>query len=192
MRAHLFVSVLFAGSLLGGSALADRPGDDAGGRTTRMPHVRELRIRETREPVVREVRTPDVHQKEVRVPAALERLRAHGDMVDRNTSRGAAAGQRAAAAGDASAAKSQREADKALRRMDEKKHNAMNCSPTDDSCSPSARNAAAAARAAQQAESNKQRAEVQKMINERRAQKMKEMLMKQVCEKQANMCSDNL
>ncbi|MBK8253980.1 MAG: hypothetical protein IPK82_15120 [Polyangiaceae bacterium] len=192
MRAHLFVSALFAVSLFGGAALADRPGED-GGRTGRMPNMRELRVRETREAVVRE-RPHETPATKVRDPQVMERLRSRGDMVDRTGgSRAAGSQTKASVAGDS--AKAQRAAEKALRKIEEKRHNAVNCSVTDDSCNASARSAAAAARAgqeAQRAENNRQRKEIQKMVDKVRAEKMREKLSKMMCEKHANTCAENL
>src|SRR5262245_2014370 len=91
MRVSLIVSALFATSLFGGVALADRPGDDGGGRT-RAPVIREVREARVRE--VREVREPRVREQQERVvrEAPLrDRLRARGDMVDRTGSRAAPA-----------------------------------------------------------------------------------------------------
>lgn len=195
MRAHLFLSALFAASLFGGAAMADRPSDD-GGRTTRMPNVREMRIREVREPQVRERPHETPHTRVVREPQAIERLRARGDMVDRTGSRGAAQAKAAAAAGDAAAAKAQREAVKAMRRLEEKKNAVINCAPNDESCTPSARHERLAAKAAQQAEQKaegeKQRAEVQKMVEKMRAEKLKAIMEQKMCQKMGNLCAEKL
>ena len=191
MRAHLFVSALFAASLFGGAAMADRPSDDGAGRTSRVP-VREMHVREVRE--VREVHPHDMPSRQVREPVVLERLRAHGDVVDRSGSRAAARGK--ASAGDAASIKAQRDAEKALNRLQAKKDAVINCAANVDTCGTSARAAATAAqaaqKAAQKAEANRQRQEVQKMIEKIRAEKIREQLTKKICEKHANMCAENL
>lgn len=193
MRVSLFVSALFAASLFAGGAMADRPGGDDGGRTTRMPPVREMRpVREVREVQIRPHETP---QTRVRDPQVTERIRARGDMVDRYGAGPAAAAGKVQ--GEASI-KAQRQAEKAREQLNARKNQVINCSATDDSCGASASAAAAAARAAnQQAKAErdaaaKQRAEIQKKIDELRAQRMREKLLKQICEKKANMCSENL
>ncbi len=190
MRFSLFVSAVFAASLFAGGALADRPGDDSG-RTTRMPNVREMRpVREAREASAG--RPHEAPQTKVRENQTAERLRARGDMVDRY---GASASSGKGAAGQVSSIKSQRAAEKALERFNAKKNQVINCAPTDDSCGKSARIAEQAAKAGRQAaqeQGSKQRAEVQKKIDELRAEKLRERIMKSLCEKKANMCSANL
>ena len=192
MRAHLFVSALFAASLFGGAALADRPGED-GGRTTRMP-VQEMRVREAREPMQRDVRPHQAPDLRVRDPQIVDRFRSRGDMVDRTTTR-ASAPQTRAANDAGAAAKAQRDAAKAQRRLEEKKNAVINCAPNDEACAPSARAARAAAEAgqkAQKAESDKQRAEIQKMVERVRAEKMKEKMNQKICERMGNLCAERL
>lgn len=199
MRLNLFVSAVFAASLFAGGALADRPGDEGGGRTGRLAPVKEMRVREVREGNLKETRPQaDTQRARVRDAQVTERFRNRGDMVDRYTAP-ASTGGKGQQAGAASI-KSQRAAEKALERLNSRKNQVINCSPTDDSCSASARVAQAGSKAAQQQQTkatadvtkqqdNRQRAEIQKKIDEIRAEKMKEKLMKSLCEKKANICN---
>jgi hypothetical protein len=198
MRANLFLSALFAASLFGGAALADRPGDD-GGRPVRMPmvrEIREMRMREVREPQVRERPHETPQTRVLREPQQMERVRARGDMVDRTGSRGASAQARAAVTSEAASVKAQRQAAKAMRRLEEKKNAVINCAPNDESCSPSARSARVAAeagqKATQQAAAERQRVEIQKMIEKLRAERLKAVMQEKMCQKMGNLCAEKL
>lgn len=189
MRVSLIVSALFATSLLGGVALADRPGDDGGGRT-RAPMVREVRVREVRE--VREVRPREQQERVVREAPMRDRLRARGDMVDRSGSRSAPAPRTQTEGRNAQAERVFRD-----KPANAKQQAVRNCSPTDDSCGSGARsrektvNEKARDKAA--AEKAKQdRDEVQKMRERIRAEKLKAIVNKMLCEKHANTCASNL
>lgn len=187
MRAHLFISALFAASLFGGAALADRPGDDGVGRTSRIP-VREMHVREVRDPAQREVRSHQMREPRVRDPQVTERLRSRGDMVDRSSSR---------AATKSAAARTQREAaSRTIRPLEAKKNAVINCAPNDEACAPGARSARAVAKAsetaAQKAESNRQRAEIQKMVEKVRSERLKAIVLQKMCAKQGNLCAQNL
>lgn len=200
MRLNLFVSAVFAASLFAGGALADRPGDEGGGRTGRLAPVKELRVREVREGNLKETRPQaDTQRARVRDAQVTERFRNRGDMVDRYAAP-ASTGGKGQQAGSANI-KSQRAAEKALERLNSRKNQVINCSATDDSCGASARAVQAGSKASQQQQQtkatadatkqqeNRQRAEIQKKIDEIRAQKMKEKLMKSFCEKKANVCN---
>lgn len=183
MRVSLFVTALIASSLFGGVALADRPGDDSGGRTTRIQHVREVRMHQIRE--AREARPQqEAAQSRVRDPKINDHLRNRGDMVDRN---GAKSSVTRAKAPAENAIKSQRDADKALKQLTAKQDAVRNCSPTDDSCTSSR-----AAHVATDKASRQQRSEVQQMVDKVRAQKLREKIMREMCEKHANTCAENL
>lgn len=191
MRAHLFVSALFAMSLFGGAAMADRPSDD-GGRTARMP-IRDMHhVREQREVMQRETRvhvTPESRPRDIHV---TERLRNRGDMVDRHTSRTMQPNNRAS---HNDAIKAQRDAAKAQRRLEEKKNQVINCAPNDEACGPGARSARVANQAAEKAakqERDRQRAEIQKMVEKMRAEKLKAILQQKLCAKQGNLCAQIL
>lgn len=197
MRLNLFVSAVFAASLLAGGAMADRPGDEGGGRTGRLAPVKEMRVREVRD--LKETRPQaETQRARVRDTQVTERFRNRGDMVDRYSAP-ASTGGKGQQPGAASI-KSQRAAEKALERLNSRKNQVINCSATDDSCGASARVAQAGSKAAQQQQTkatadaakqqdNRQRAEIQKKIDELRAEKMKEKLMKSLCEKKANVCN---
>jgi hypothetical protein len=183
MRVSLFVSALFVASLFGAAASADQPGD-TGGRTARMPNMREVHVRQVRE--AREARPHETPQTKVRDHQLTDRLRARGDMIDRSSSRSSASTK----AAHSDSIKAQRDADKALKQLTAKQDAVRNCSPTDDTCASSraARvSSAAADKAAQQ-----QRSDVQRMVDKIRAEKLREKIMKQLCERHANMCAENL
>lgn len=192
MRLTPFVTVLFAASMLGGVALADRPGDDGAGRT-RVVQPREMSRthadREAREArPQREATVTRVHDNKL-----TERFRARGDMNERY---GAAAAGTKSRGGDTNSIKAQRDADKALHRITDKATAVQNCSPTDDTCHSSrvakTSDKADKAAAAQKADTDKQRAELKEIVDRRRAEKLKAMVMKSICEKHANMCAENL
>ena len=191
MRLTPFVSVLFAASMLGGVALADRPGEDGPGRT-RVVQPREMSrshdAREAREArPQREATVTRVHDNKV-----TERFRARGDMNERYGSAAAGAKSRG---GDTNGVKAQRDADKALHRITDKAKAAQNCSPTDDTCHSSrvARTSDKTDKAAaERAAGDKQRAELKAIVDRHRAVKLKAMVMKSICEKHANMCAENL
>jgi hypothetical protein len=189
MRVSLFVSALFAASLLGGVAMADRPSDD-GGRSTRFS-PREARQHEPRQ--MREAREHDGLSK-ARDSKLTDKLRTRGDMVDRYGSHGVV--QSKGGGADVAGLKAQRDAQKAMERLNAKQNAVRNCSPTDDTCG-SSRAAAAGAKASAKAEAdkaaaNRQAEEVKKMIDKLRAEKLRARIMKSLCEKHANMCSENL
>ena len=187
MRVSLIVSALFATSLLGGVALADRPGDDGGARTS-VPRMQEMRMREVRE--AREARTRDV-VRVVREAPVTEKLRQRGDMVDRSSSRAVVSKQ--------TQRDSRIDFTRPIRdkKPNEKQQQVQNCSPTDDTCGGGARSqqktAEQKARDKAAAEKAKQdRDDVQKMRDRIRAEKMKAIIQKMLCEKHANTCADNL
>lgn len=190
MRVSLFVTALIASSLFGGAALAERPGDDSGsGRTSRIQHVRDLRMHQVREArEVREVRQQETPQTRTREPKITDHLRARGDMIDRTGAKAVAPAKLQADAG----IKAQRNADKAQKALTAKQDTVRNCSPTDDSCTGGARSAQAATQAQSDKNAQKQRNDVQKMVDKVRAEKLKAKIMRDMCEKHANTCADNL
>ena len=185
MRVSLIVSALFATSLIGGVALADRPGDDGGGRTS-APRMHDVRMHEVRE--AREARPRD-DVRVMREAPVRERLREHGDMVDRSGSRTTVSKGQKDARNDVSRAVKDKPAN-------EKQQAARNCSPTDDTCGggrsqrktdeQKARDKVAAEKAKQD------RDDVQKMREKIRAEKLKAIIEKMMCEKHGNTCADNL
>ena len=192
MRVGTFVSVFFAASLLGGVAMADRPSADGMGRGARHVQPREMsRTHEARE--AREARPQRDTVTRAKDPHVTDRLRARGDMNERYGARAAA--QSKAARETTASIKSQRDADKALHRITDKGKNQMNCSPTDDTCKSSrvAKTTDKADKGTVQAQrDNKQAQEVQKMREKIRMEKLKAIIFKKLCEKNANTCSENL
>ena len=187
MRVSLFVSALFVASLFGAVASADQPGD-SGGRTARIPNVREMRVQPVRE--VREARPHETPQLKVRDTQMSDRLRARGDMVDRYGT--SSAGQTRSAP---QALQAERNADKAAKKLNARQDAVRNCSQTDDSCAGAARSARVATEAAEKAsrqQQQQQRSEVQRMVEKARAEKLREKIMKQLCERRANTCAENL
>jgi hypothetical protein len=198
MRLSVFVSAVFAASLFAGGAMADRPGEDSG-RTTRLPPVKELRVRE-----VKEMKAAQPHDTtrttRVRDNTVTERMRSRGDMVDRYGA-GPSAAAAAKTGNNTASIKSQRNAEKALERLNARKNQVINCAPGDETCGQSSRAATAGARAAtqnhtsaadQKSKDDRARAEIQKKIDELRAARMKEKIMQMMCEKKASTCVANL
>lgn len=192
MRLSLFVSAVFAASLFTGAAMADRPGED-GGRTGRLPAVRELRVHEAKQ--MKEARPAEARTTKVRDTTVTERFRNRGDVVDRYAGTTSAAASKAQVTGHN--IKSQRNAEKALERLNAKKSQVINCAPGDDACSGSSRAAAAGAQAARQnngaaadqkTKNDRQRAEIQKMIDAIRAERMKAKMMEMMCKMKASAC----
>jgi hypothetical protein len=177
--------------MLGGVALADRPSEDGGGRShvvqpREMTHTREAREAREARPQ-REATETKEHESKLG-----EGLRSHGDM---NEHYGSAAGGAKSHGGGTNDIKAQRDADKGLHRLTDKATAVQNCSPTDDTCHSSRvakTNDKAEKASAEKAATDKQRAELKQMVDKIRAEKLKSMVMKSICERHANMCSDNL
>jgi hypothetical protein len=170
MRVSLFVSAMFAVSLVGGAALADRPSED-GGRSSHF-NVREARTHEAREARSHEAREAVTHVRDSKV---TEPFRAHGDMVDRYASHGPAAAQQKVANQDAAA--------KSKNPLNAKQEAVRNCSPSDDTCGSSSRanqasskSSSRADKAVSDSQASMQRAEVQKMVNKIRNEKLEKVL----------------
>jgi hypothetical protein len=84
MRATLFLSALFTVSLVGGAALAERPGDDGESkRPTHEARLQDLRPREAS--TVREHRAPDAHAEKTvnHAPSVVKETPNRADNVDR-------------------------------------------------------------------------------------------------------------
>ncbi len=163
------------------------------GRGARHVQPREMsRTHEARE--AREARP----QREAVVKAhdnkVTERFRTRGDMNERYGSH--ASGAAKSGGGAVNNIKAQRDADKALHRLTDKAKALQNCSPTDDTCRSSrvakTTDKADKAAAGERAAADKQRAELKAQIDRLREQKLKQMVMKSICEKHANMCAENL
>ncbi|MFO0590821.1 MAG: hypothetical protein U0441_24975 [Polyangiaceae bacterium] len=193
MRVSLFVSALFTASLIGGVALAERPSEDGGGRS-RVVQPREM-VRHA-ERAERQVQERPQREATTRTTESKlgDKFRAHGDMNERYGASGTGAAK-SHGGGDVSSIKADRNADKALHRLTDKAKSVQNCAPNDDSCR-SFRVAQTTEKTdkakAQQAEMDKQKAELKAMVDKQRAEKLKKMVNKSICEKHANMCSENL
>lgn len=193
MRVSLFVSALFTASLIGGVALAERPSED--GARSRVVQPREM-MRSHGDRAERQVQERPQREATTKATESKlgDKLRAHGDMNERYgaSSTGVA---KSHGGGDVNSIKAQRDADKALHRLTDKAKAVQNCAPNDDSCR-SFRVAQTSEKTdkakAQQAEMDKQKAELKAMVDKQRAEKLKKMLNKSICEKHANMCSENL
>ena len=191
MRVGSFVSVLFAASLLGGVALADRPAEDGGGRSGRV-QPREMRTHEARG--TQESRASQQQERTVhRDTKVTERFRAKGDVHEGYGSRTTA--QSKGARDATNNVKAQRDADKALHRLTDKGKAVQNCSPTDDTCGrmrvAKTSDKTDKAQKASATES-RQTQEIRAMREKIRAEKLKAIIFKKLCEKNADMCSENL
>lgn len=189
MRVSLFVSALITATLFGGVALAERPSED-GGRS-RVVQPREMsrnhQERQARESRPERETTTRVHENKL-----TDKFRSRGDMNERYGTSGTGASK--SHTGEASI-KSQREADKALHRLTDKAAAVQNCAPNDDSCRSfrvAKTNDKASREKAQQADMERQKAELKAMVDKIRAEKLKKMVNKTICEKHANMCAENL
>lgn len=125
MRATLFLSSLFAVSLIGSAALAERPSADGGEsrRPIRDHKASELRPHEAS--TVREHVAPATHEKaSVREPRVIKDAPTRGDNVDRSYATHAAAG----------ANKMHESAAPASKTVNQAYAQARNCSDTDTDC----------------------------------------------------------
>jgi hypothetical protein len=176
MRVSLFVSAMFAASLLGGVAMADRPSED-GGRSSHF-NVREARSHEAREARTHEGREAQTQTRDSKI---TERFRTHGDMVDRYASHGPAASSQKVANTDAAA--------KSKNPLNAKQEAVRNCSPNDDTCGSSSRANQASAKSSSRADKaitdsqgSMQRQEIQKMVNKIRNEKLEKVLAAKMAE----------
>lgn len=189
MRVSLFVSALITATLFGGVAMAERPSED--GARSRVVQPREM-TRHHQEREARQARPEREATTRVRENKLADKFRPRGDMNERYGTAGTGATK--SRTGEATI-KSQREADKALHRLTDKAAAVQNCAPNDDSCRSyrvAKTEDKAAREKAQQAEMTKQKAELKAMVDKIRAEKLKKMINKNICEKHANMCAENL
>jgi len=145
-----------------------------------------MRMQQVRE--AREARSPEA-QVQVREAKVTDHLRSRGDMVDRT-------GGRSAKVAGEQGVQAQRGADRVQKQLTAKQDRVRNCSPTDDSCGSSSRAAQAGSQAAADraasAAARQQRNDVQKMVEKMRAEKLREKIMRQMCERHANTCAETL
>jgi hypothetical protein len=182
MRATLFLSALFAVSLVGGAALAERPGEGTEGRhPAREPKVQDLKPREAS--TVREARHHEVrHEKSTRSPAVLHERPNRGDNIDR------AYGRQALSAHE----RTQKEKDLRAGTMPLNKsyESKRNCSDTGQDCS--AHRAKAAGNASDEKVAKKESQHEMTFRERAKVQEMIKKLHQMMCEKHAAHCADYL
>ncbi len=180
MRATLFLSSLFAVSLIGSAALAERPSTDGGEsrRPVRDHKISELRPHEAS--TVREHVAPAVHEKaSAREPRVLKEAPNRGDNVDRSYAAHAAV---SADKVHESAAPSSKTVNKAYLE-------ARNCSDLTADCAkvhgkPAGNTSDSAAA--------KKDDDKQHKLTRAQTQEMVEKLHKMMCERHAAACADYL
>lgn len=177
MRANLFLSSLFAVSLIGGAAFAERPSEGAESRRPIRDHkIQELRPREAS--TVRDHAAPVGHEKaSTREPKVVKDAPTRGDNVDRSYA------AHAARSGD----KVHQNAQPASKTINKAYMEARNCSDTDADCAkihgkPGGDSADKAAKK-DDARPKVTRAQVQEMVDK---------LHKMMCERHAAACADYL
>lgn len=178
MRATLFLSSLFAVSLIGGVALAERPSE---GGESRHP-VRDHKLQDVRPheaSTVREHAAP-THQEKTsnREPRVLKEAPSRGDNIDRSYAAHAAVSRDSA----------HQNASPASKTVNQAYLQARNCSDLTADCakihSNNAGNASDAAVAKKDDAAHKlSRAQVKEMVDK---------LHKMMCERHASACADNL
>lgn len=174
MRASLFVSALFAASLIGGAAMADRPGED-GGRSARFNPRERIHDHSARETQARDARQHDTVVR-ARDPKVTDHLRARGDVIDRSGAHSPTLVNKGSAHSAAFNAKNP---------LNAKQNAVRNCGPSDDTCGNSGRSATASAistrnrmdkATSSSGDGSMQRAEIQKMVDARRVKKLNAVL----------------
>ena len=180
MRATLFLSSLFAVSLIGSAALAERPSAD--GAESRRP-IRDHKASELRPheaSTVREHVAPATHEKaSVREPRVIKDAPTRGDNVDRSYASHAAA----------SANKMHESAAPASKTVNQAYAQARNCSDLNTDC---AKVHGKPAGNASDAASAKKDDDKQHKLTRAQTQEMVEKLHKMMCERHAAACADYL
>lgn len=175
MRATLFLSSLFAVSLIGSAALAERPSE---GAETRRP-IRDHKLQELRPheaSTVREHAAPAHREKaSTREPKVVKEAPSRGDNVDRSYATHAAKGSDSA----------HQNAQPAAKTINKAYMQARNCSDTDADCSKLHSNSSSNDTAAKKDDTKPKmtRAQVQEMVDK---------LHKMMCERHAATCADYL
>ena len=177
MRANLFLSSLFAVSLIGGAAFAERPSEGAESRRPIHDYkLQELRPHEAS--TVREHAAPAAHDKvTTREPKALKEAPTRGDNVDRSY----------AAHAPTSANQAHENAQPGSKTVNKAYAEARNCSDTDADCAKvhgkPAGNAGDTASKKDDTKPAMTRAQVQEMVDK---------LHKMMCARHAAACADFL
>ncbi len=177
MRATLFLSSLFAVSLIGGAAFAERPSEGAESRRPIRDHkIQELHSHEAS--TVRDHAAPVGHEKaSTREPRLVKEPPTHGDNVDRSYA------AHAAMSGD----KAHQNAQPASKTINKAYTEARNCSDTDADCAKihgkPAGNAGDTVAKTDDTRPRMTRAQVQEMVDK---------LHKMMCERHAAACADFL
>lgn len=182
MRATLFLSSLFALSLVGSAALAERP--SAEGVESRRP-VRDHKISELRPheaSTVREHVAPATHEKaSTREPRVLKEAPNRGDNVDRSYAAHAAV----------SADRVHESAAPASKTVNKAYVEARNCSDTDTDCAK-VHGGKPAGNTSDSAAAAKKDDDKQHKLTRAQTQEMVEKLHKMMCERHAAACADYL
>ena len=175
MRATLFLSSLFAVSLIGGAAFAERPSEGAESRRPIRDHkLQELRPHEAS--TVREHAAPTQHERSsTREPKVVKEAPSRGDNVDRSYA------SHAAMTGD----KAHQNAQPASKTTNKAYAEARNCSDTDTDCAKVHSNSSKGDTSAKKDDNKPKmtRAQVQEMVDK---------LHKMMCERHAAACADYL
>lgn len=178
MRATLFLSSLFAVSLIGGAALAERPSEGAEGRRPIRDHkMQEVRHHEAS--TVREHATPVRHEKASshREPRAVKEAPSRADNIDRSY----------AAHAVMSSEKVHQSAQSDAKTINKAYLQARNCSDTSTDCAKIHGNAGGKADAGAAAKKDEKPA-----LTRAQAQEMIDKLHKMMCERHAAACADYL
>lgn len=181
MRATLFLSSLFAVSLIGGAALAERPSE---GAESRRP-IRDHKLQEVRPHEASTVREPTAvvhHEKSsaTREPRAIKELPSRGDNIDRSYA------AHAAMSGDNVHQNAKSDSTKVNKVYEA----ARNCSELTSDCSSTRGKSAGNSSDASAAKKDDKH---EMTARERaKAQEMIKMLNKMMCERHAATCADYL
>jgi hypothetical protein len=180
MRATLFLSSLFAVSLIGGAALAERPSADGGEsrRPVRDHKISELRPREAS--TVREHTAPAPREKSAaREPRVLKEAPNRGDNVDRSYAARAAVG----------AERVHQTAGASPKAVNQAYLQARNCSDLNTDCAKI--HGKPAGNTSESAVAKKDD-DKQHKLTRARTQEMVDKLHKMMCERHAAACADYL
>ncbi len=176
MRANLFVSSLFAVSLIGGVALAERPSEGGEGRHPIRDHkLQDVKPHEAT--TVREHAAPTHQEKtSAREPKTVKELPTRGDNIDRSYANRAAVGSD----------KGQQNAAPSSKTVNQAYVQARNCSDLDTDC------AKVHGRPAGETSVAKKDSDNQHKVSRAQVKEMVEKLHKMMCERHASSCADNL
>ena len=176
MRSNLFVSSLFAVSLIGGVALAERPSEGGEGRQPVRDHkLQDVRPHEAT--TVREHAAP-AHQEKTsaREPKTVKELPTRGDNIDRSYASHALVGHD----------KGQQNAAPATKTVNQAYVQARNCSDLDTDC------AKIHGKPAGDTSVAKKDSDTQHKVSRAQIKEMVDKLHKMMCERHAAACADYL